>query len=328
MPYLNETTYRSPFYLFNGHLQTIIPAVMRKVTGVTYVRERITTPDDDFLDLDWAYAYANGKERSSKLAVISHGLEGDSKRPYVTGMARTLTEAGYDVLAWNYRSCSGEINRQRRFYHIGATDDLHTVVQHVLATQPQYVSLVMLGFSAGGNITLKYLGEQAESVSSKIKKAVVFSVPLDVATSSVKISQPQNFIYEQRFLRSLRKKLMLKAAQMPGALDLKPLKTIRTLKSFDDLYTAPLHGFRDADEYYAVNSSKRFLATITVPTLIVNAINDPFLSPECFEQSLVEKLPNVWLQVTQAGGHCGFMYQSLQNAFWSENRALSFLHDQ
>ncbi len=323
MPYLNETSYRSPFYLFNGHLQTIIPAVMRKVTGVTYVRERITTPDDDFLDLDWAYATTGTPVR--KLAVISHGLEGDSKRPYVTGMARTLNEIGYDVLAWNYRSCSGETNKQRRFYHIGATDDLHTVITHVLQSQPQYESILMLGFSAGGNITLKYLGEQGKSLSFKIGKAVVFSVPLDVATSSVKISQPQNFIYEQRFLRSLRKKIISKAALMPGALDITPLKTIRTLKAFDNVYTAPLHGFRDADEYYAINSSKRFLKTIAIPTLIVNAINDPFLSPECFDQSLVEHLPNVWLEVTRAGGHCGFMYQSLQNTYWSENRVLAFL---
>ncbi len=328
MPYLNETTYRSPFYLFNGHLQTIIPSMMRKVTGVTYNRERIETPDDDFLDLDWAYATTEANRPASKMAIISHGLEGDSKRPYVTGMVRTLTKTGYDVLAWNYRSCSGEINRQRRFYHIGATDDLHTVIQHVLATYTHYEEIVLLGFSAGGNITLKYLGEQGQLVSSKITKAVVFSVPLDVATSSMKIGQPQNFIYEQRFLRSLRKKILLKAERMPGLFDVTPLKSIRKLKEFDNLYTAPIHGFRNANDYYAINSSSRFLSTIVIPTLIVNAINDPFLSPECFDQSLVADLPQVWLQVTQAGGHCGFMYQSLQNMFWSENRALAFLAEE
>jgi len=322
MPYLSETDYRSPFYLFNGHLQTIIPSLMRRVQGITYIRERLTTPDDDFLDLDWSYVGSGAPVR--KLAIISHGLEGDSKRPYVTGMARVLNAAGYDVLAWNYRSCSGEINQQRRFYHIGATDDMHTVVQYVLQNH-DYERIYMLGFSAGGNITLKYLGEQGQAVSSRIQKAVVFSVPLDVATSSMKIAQPQNFIYEQRFLRSLRKKVLLKAQLMPGAIDTEPLRFIRKLKEFDQHYTAPLHGFRDADDYYMRNSSKLFLSGISVPALIVNARNDPFLSPECFDQSLVKNLPQVWLQVTQAGGHCGFMYQSLQNAYWSENRALAFL---
>ena len=325
MPYLPETDYRSPFYLFNGHLQTIIPSLVRRVKGVTYARERIATPDDDFLDLDWSFAdEAVGPQ--PRLAVISHGLEGDSKRPYVTGMARMLNANGYDVLAWNYRSCSGEINRQRRFYHIGATDDMHTVVQHALRTRP-YRYIVMLGFSAGGNMTLKYLGEQGRELAPEIKRAVVFSVPLDVVTSSVKISEPQNFIYERRFLRSLRKKIVLKAQRMPGQLDLAPLRRIRRLYEFDDHYTAPLHGFHDASDYYRRNSSKYFLSGITVPTLIVNAANDPFLSPECFDQTLVQNLPNVWLQVTQAGGHCGFVYESLQNAFWSENRALAFLSD-
>lgn len=327
MPYLQETTYRSPFYLFNGHLQTIVPAIMRKVAGVTYSRERILTPDDDFLDLDWAFADVTVQFNSPRLVIISHGLEGDSKRPYVTGMVRTLTKAGYNVLAWNYRSCSGEINRQRRFYHIGATDDLHTVVQHVLTTQTQYKQIVMMGFSAGGNITLKYLGEQGNLLAPEIKKAVAFSVPLDVTTSCVKIGQPQNYIYEQRFLRSLRKKILLKAQIMPEAIDIIPLQTIRKLKEFDDIYTAPLHGFKNAADYYLQNSSRFFLSGISIPTLIVNAINDPFLSPECFDQALVTDLPHVWLQVTQAGGHCGFMYQSLQNTFWSENRALSFIED-
>ncbi|MDJ1482073.1 alpha/beta hydrolase [Cytophagaceae bacterium YF14B1] len=327
MPYLQETTYRSPFYLFNGHLQTIIPAVMRKVNGISYYRERITTPDEDFLDLDWAFAENKRKTEPTPLAIISHGLEGDSQRPYVTGMVRMLTSEGYDVLAWNYRSCSGEINRQRRFYHIGATDDLHTVVEYITQMKPEYTEIVLLGFSAGGNITLKYLGEQGALLAPFIKKSVVFSVPLDVKTSSAKISKPQNFIYEQRFLRSLRKKILKKAEIMPQEIDIMPLQTIRKLKEFDDVYTAPLHGFKDAVDYYTRNSSKFFLQGIKVPTLIVNAINDPFLSPECFDQSLVTNLPNVWLQITQAGGHCGFMYQSLQNTFWSETRALSFLKE-
>ena len=325
MPYLAESDYRPPFYLFNGHLQTIVPAVMRRVAAAGYVRERIATPDDDFLDLDWALAGKmpdNGKPPT--LVILSHGLEGDSGRGYMVGMVRMLNAHGYDALAWNYRSCSGEMNRQRRFYHIGATDDLHTVIGHVLASRP-YTRIMLMGFSAGGNITLKYLGEQGGGVFPQIKKAVVFSVPIDVATSSVMISRPQNFIYEQRFLRSLRRKILLKSQLMPGQIDTAPLRKIRRLKEFDDIYTAPLHGFGNADEYYDRNSSRHFLPGIAIPTLIVNARNDPFLSPECLDKSLTEHLPNVWMRVPNAGGHCGFTHKSLHNEYWSERSTVDFL---
>ncbi len=325
MPYLNQSDYQSPFYLFNGHLQTIIPSLMRKVPQIPYQRKRIETPDDDFLDLDWAFV--TPERPAQTLAIISHGLEGDSRRPYVMGMVRALLADGYDVLAWNYRSCSGEMNRQRRFYHMGATDDLHTVITHVL-TQHTYGKLVLLGFSAGANITLKYLGEQKTTLSPLIQRAVVFSAPLDVAASSKTLSQPQNFVYERRFLKSLRRKIQMKALLQPGVFDTAPLEKIRRLREFDEAYTAPLHGFRNADDYYQQSSSRNFLSSIAIPTLIVNALNDPFLSPECMDKELVRHTPHVWLQVTPTGGHCGFMHQSLKSVFWSELRALAFLQEE
>ena len=142
--------YTPPALLFNRHLETIYPSLIRKVDFRSPVRERITTPDDDFLDLDWY------KQGSSRCVIISHGLEGNTQRSYMVGMAKAFFQAGYDVLAWNYRGCSGEVNRQLRFYHSGATDDLHTVVMHAV---PHYESLYLIGFSLGGNLTLKYLGE-------------------------------------------------------------------------------------------------------------------------------------------------------------------------
>src|SRR5690349_18377924 len=159
--------YSPPLFLFSPHLETIFPALLRRVDLKSYTRERITTPDNDFLDLDWL------KQDSHKLVILSHGLEGNSTRPYIKGMAKALFEEGYDILAWNFRGCSEEMNKQLRFYHSGATDDLDVVVKH--AAEKKYDEIFLVGFSLGGNLTLKYLGEQASS--SKIKKAVAISVP-------------------------------------------------------------------------------------------------------------------------------------------------------
>ena len=179
--------YKPSKLLFNAHLETIYPALLRRVKFVPYQRERINTPDDDFLDLDWV------KQKSKRLVIISHGLEGNSHKPYIRGMAKAFHERSYDILAWNYRGCSGEVNKQLRFYHSGATDDLHTVINH--ATTHNYQEIYLIGFSLGGNITLKYLGEQNSSVNSILKKAVAISVPLNLHSSCLKISEPDNIIY-------------------------------------------------------------------------------------------------------------------------------------
>ena len=154
--------YLPPFFLFSPHLETIYPALLRRVTLTAYKRERINTPDDDFLDLDWL------QKDSNSVVIISHGLEGNSTRPYMKGMAKALSDGGFDVCALNLRGCSGEMNRQLRFYHSGATDDLHTVVEHVISTK-RYRSIYLVGFSLGGNITLKYLGEHhADNVIARL----------------------------------------------------------------------------------------------------------------------------------------------------------------
>ena len=309
--------YLPPFFLFNSHLETIFPALLRRVVVTPYNRERITTPDDDFLDLDWLQGGAD------KVVVISHGLEGSSDRPYVKGMAKALHDNGFDVVAWNFRGCSGEMNRQRRFYHSGATDDLHTVVEHVLS-QKKYESLFLVGFSLGGNLTLKYLGER--DVSPSIRKAMVFSVPLDLQTSCEKISQPGNRVYSNRFVRSLKRKIAAKA-RMRTDLDASNLSQIKTLTQFDDCYTAPMHGFRNAREYYAACSAIRFVQNIGIPTLIINTRNDPFLSEQCFPAALLESHPFVRLEVLSRGGHVGFTQFNKNGLYWSEQRALEFLSE-
>lgn len=321
MPLIQSTSYTSPIWLYNGHLQTIIPSLFRKVRGVPFKRERIATIDDDFLDLDWL------KSGNEKLVIISHGLEGDSQRPYVKGMAKVFHAAGWDVVAWNFRGCSGEVNKNLRFYHSGSTEDLHTVVLHALEVG-NYREVALIGFSLGGNLTLKYLGEDTDKLPNEILGSAVFSVPLHLHSSSIKISQRRNRIYSRRFLKKLKQKVEAKSQLMPDQLTVTHFDNIRSLEDFDDFYTAPLHGFENAQAYYEACSAIRFIDKINVPTLIVNAANDPFLSPECYPTEQVKGHPYVHLEIPAEGGHCGFPLYNAKGMYWSEIRALEFLERQ
>jgi len=314
-----KSSYRAPFYFFNGHIQTIIPGLFREVTGVTYQRERITTPDDDFLDLDWSPS----KLKTQRLVILSHGLEGDASRPYIKGMVKVMNLAGFDTLAWNFRSCSGEPNKLLQSYHMGATDDLELVVQYALKLN-QYQELYLIGFSMGGNITLNYLGQKPEQVPPQVKKAAVFSVPCHINSASRKMAQLENRIYMQRFLKSLRHKLAAKESLMPATMTLENYHHLRTFPEFDDRYTAPIHGFKDAHEYYTKCSSKQCLSNIRIPTLLVNAQNDPFLSPECFPVTEAEANSFLYLEMPKDGGHVGFVENYQQNQYYSERRAVEF----
>lgn len=280
-----------------------------------YQRERINTPDDDFLDIDWL------KQKSTKLIIISHGLEGNTQRSYIKGMARAGYGNGYDILAWNYRGCSEELNKKLRFYHSGATDDLAVVIDHAQRTG-KYSEIYLVGFSLGGNLTLKYLGEE-RARPEILKKAITFSVPLDLRASCEKISQPSNWIYSQRFLKSLRKKVIHKSQVMEG-LDIKRLEKVRTLREFDDHFTGPIHGYKDALDYYHQCSAIRFVQSVKLPTLIINAANDPFLSPECYPHQLLQQHPYVTFESPDHGGHVGFTQINKNGLYWSEERAISF----
>ncbi|OKL39381.1 YheT family hydrolase [Pontibacter flavimaris] len=306
--------HRAPFYLFNGHLQTIIPSLFRQVEGVQYERERLPTPDDDFIDVDWS------RVGSDALLVLSHGLEGDSHRPYITGMVKAFNAEGVDALAWNYRSCSGEPNKLLRSYHLGASDDLDFVLRHALASG-KYKNVYLVGFSAGGNITLKYLGEAPEQVPEQVKRATVFSTPVDLKGSAQRISK----VYTQRFLKTLGEKLEQKRQMYPNDLDLTDYSLLWSFPEFDDRYTAPIHGFKNAEEYYARVSARQFLRDIQVPTLLVNAKNDPFLSVECFPMQEAEQNPYFYLEVPEEGGHVGFAEDFRKNRYYSEERALRFI---
>jgi len=311
-----QLTYTPPLFLFNAHLETIYPSLLRRVELQPYVRERITTPDEDFLDLDWL------KQGSSKLVILSHGLEGNTYRSYMKGMARAVFNQGFDVLAWNYRGCSEEMNKAPRFYHSGATDDLATVVNHAHALN-QYHEINLVGFSLGGNLTLKYLGEDRSRPAS-LRKAVGISVPMDLHTSCIKISQPSNWIYSQRFLRSLRKKVLQKSRLLSG-IAVQGLEKIKTLQEFDDHFTGPMHGFKNALDYYQQCSSINFVQHITLPSLIVNAANDPFLSKACYPYVLLKDHAFVTFESPSRGGHVGFAQFNKNGLYWSEQRVLDFL---
>lgn len=306
--------YTPPLFLKGSHLETIYPSLFRSVNGFSYQRERIITPDHDFLDLDWL------KQNSNKLVIISHGLEGNTERAYVRGMARIFYQNNFDVLAWNYRGCSEEINKKIRFYHSGATDDLDFVVRHAMSLD--YTDINLIGFSLGGNLTLKYLGEQGHNMYPVINRSVAFSAPMNLKTSCDQLSQPSNWIYTRRFLKSLKLKVLAKAKVVSG-IDSSHVAKIKSLVEFDNYYTAPLHGFRDALDYYEQCSSIRFIEAIQRPTLIVNALNDPFLSPECYPDQI--RNPNLTIHYPAHGGHVGFTLFNKNGLYWSEQKALQFI---
>ncbi|MEX2595042.1 MAG: alpha/beta fold hydrolase [Anditalea sp.] len=315
MPIITDNIFDTHRLLFNGHLQTIVPALFRKPVLLPFKRERISTPDDDFLDLDWL------RQGAKKLIIISHGLEGNSLRPYMIGMAKEFFNKKYDVLTWNFRGCSGEINKKSIFYHSGATYDLDTVIQHAAKA---YDEVNLIGFSLGGNLTLKYLGEYWP-LHPKIRKATVISVPLHLESSSIKLSTGENRIYARRFLKTLKEKVIKKAVQFPDQINTMVLKQLKTVYDFDNHYTGPLHGFKNARDYYEKCSSLYFLKSIKTPTLIFNAQNDPFLSTQCFPVKMGKELENVYMEFPRFGGHVGFSPRGSKGIYWSEKRAFEFI---
>ena len=312
--------YKRPWYLCNAHLETIWPALFRRPASPGYRREQINTADDDFLDLDWLQS---GRKR---LAVISHGLEGDSRGHYVVGMAQALDAAGWDVLAWNFRGCGGAINRQPRFTHNGATDDLDAVVQHALCRYA-YQVIALIGFSMGGNLSLVYLGREPSRVPAEVKAAVCFSVPCDLVAASQQLAEASNAIYMRRFMRLMGRKVHQHAKRFPDQFPCSDYRKLKTFQDFDDRYTAPLHGFRDARHYWEECSSSRYLGAIRRPVWIVTARNDPFLTPSCFPELCDHGNQQVNLVMPQHGGHCGFVSAEGKGLYWSELAAVRLLAD-
>lgn len=311
-----DSNYAPPILFRNGHFSTIYSGIIRSVNGVVQNRERIALSDGDFLDLDWSYA----QSKSKKLVVLLHGLEGDAQRPYITGSAKILNQNGYDCCAVNYRGCSGEPNIKYRSYHSGATEDLMDILDHILSTR-DYKSIFLKGFSLGGNLLLKYLGE-GNQIPTELKGAVAVSVPCNLHDSCKQLLSTKNILYAIRFKGNLLEKLRQKQAMFPEKISNADIKKIKTLMDFDDAYTSKAHNFKNALDYYEQCSSLQFLPNITVASLIINAKNDSFLGPDCYPVLETDNNPNLHLEMPNYGGHVGFWGKN--NITYTEKRALEF----
>ncbi|WP_349352158.1 MULTISPECIES: YheT family hydrolase [unclassified Flagellimonas] len=315
MPQLNSD-YTPPLLFKNGHFATIYSGIIRSVNGVVQKRERIMLSDGDFLDLDWS----DSVTQTQKLVILLHGLEGDAQRPYITGSAKILNQNGYDTCAVNYRGCSGEPNVKYRSYHSGATEDLIEVLNHILNTK-NYSEIYLKGFSLGGNLLLKYLGE-GNDVPKEIKGAVAVSVPCNLHDSCKQLLSIKNIMYAIKFKGNLLDKLRQKQHMFPNKISDNDIKSIKTLKDFDDIYTSQAHGFEDALDYYKKSSSLQFLPHIQVPSLIINAKDDSFLGPECYPVKETDRNTKLFLEMPSYGGHVGFWGKN--NITYTEKRALAF----
>jgi uncharacterized protein len=314
MPVL-ASRFRPPFFLCNGHIQTVLSALLRPRADIGFQRERLELIDGDFLDLGWSRIGAD------RLVILSHGLEGSADAGYNRGMAAKLNAAGWDVLVWDFRGCSQETNRLPRLYHSGETGDLGAVIDFAAT---RYSRIALVGFSLGGNLTLKYLGES--SPHPAIISAAAVSAPLDLAATARALDRHwSNRIYLRSFIKSLVAKVEAKAVRFPDKFDVSGIRMIRTFEEFDGRYTAPVHGFRDAEDYWEKTSARQFLDRITVPTLILIACDDPLLTPESFPVAEAEGNPCLFLEMPKSGGHLGFIDLARGFEPWSERRVVEFL---
>jgi uncharacterized protein len=318
MPIIYRSAYPgSPRYLFNGHLQTVVPSVFRKVKGVNYERERLTLTDGDFVDLDWL------DTGSKKLVILTHGFEGDSHRHYIKGTAKLFAQNGWDALAWNCRSCSGEMNTSFRLYNHGEIGDIEEVINHALRTK-KYETVVLVGYSMGGNISLKYVGVKGHEIPDVVRGVAAFSAPTNLKTSAQLLDLPKNKLYRERFMKKLVRKITHKDSLFPNRVDLNKLKEVKVWKDFDDFFSAPVNGYRDADDFYEQGSAVNFLEGVQIPVLICNAQNDPILNEDCAPKALAEKHPLIYVETPATGGHVGFLVKNDEFS-WAERRALEFL---
>ncbi len=314
---MNE--YSAPFWLPGGHLQTIYPAKLIRTPAVATTRERWDTPDDDFIDVD----FVTGRP-GQPLLLLFHGLEGSSSSHYARSMLAHLASLGWTGVVPHFRGCSGELNRAPRFYHSGDADEvdwiLRCIAQHPLARDAS--ALYAAGVSLGGNALLRWLGTRAEDASF-IDAAAAVSAPLDLAAGGAALSSGFNMVYTHSFLRTLKPKCLAKLEQHPGLFDRDRMLAARDLYEFDNVVTAPLHGFRDTNDYWHRASAKHVLQDIRVPTLVLNARNDPFLPSRYLPQNASDA---VRLEYPAEGGHVGFASGRLPGSLaWLPRRIVRFL---
>jgi uncharacterized protein len=300
----SQLLYAAPRWLPSGHAQTIIPALYGRKPAVSYRRERWTTPDDDFIDLDWlAHDADDAPAADAPLFVLFHGLEGNSDSHYARTLMAAAKARGWHGVVPHFRSCSGPMNLLPRFYHLADSAEADWILRRLAHSHRGPVFAA--GVSLGGNVLLHWLCRQG-AAASIVSAAAAISAPLDVHAGGHAISQGFGMVYTRSFLKSLKTKALAKLGQFPGLYDRDALLAARTLYEFDNVVTAPLHGFRDTNDYWSTATVRAHLKCIDVPALVLNARNDPFL-PAFALPSPAEVSPRVTLDQPRHGGHVGFM---------------------
>ena len=307
------TSYRAPWWLPGGHLQTLA-AALAPAPRVAFARERWSTPDGDFVDVDWA-----GNPGAQRLLVLFHGLEGGSRSHYARSVAAHAAASGWRFALPHFRGCSGELNRLPRAYHSGDSDEVDWLLRRFAQGG---ASLHPVGVSLGGNALLKWLGERGAQAAVLVRRAAAVSAPIDLAAAGRALDHGFNRrSYTRVFLTTLKAKAYAKRTLGQLPFDERRMARARTLREFDDLVTAPLHGFRDADDYWARAAASPWLEHIAVPTLVLNARNDPFLPAAALERATRRSARHVLLESPPSGGHAGFPGRRQ----WLARRILEFL---
>ncbi|WP_166382133.1 YheT family hydrolase [Polaribacter sp. 11A2H] len=318
MPVL--TSNFTPTFLFkNGHFNTIYRSVFSK-ESCNYKRKRVSTWDNDFIDLDFSLV------GSKTLVLLIHGLEGSSQSKYIVSTTKYLNQKGLDTVCFNLRGCSGDDNLLLGTYHSGKTEDVDFIVKH-LSRNYEYENIILIGFSLGGNLTLKYIGEQSENSATKVKGGIAISVPIDIASGEFELEKLKNKLYLERFLKTMKTKILDKAAKFPEfQLDKDLLAKATRFKHLESLYTVPVFGFESPEDYWEKASAKPYLSKIKIPTLLINSKDDTFLSNQCFPFDEANNSKNFFFETTNYGGHCGFIssFYSAKNN-WLELRIERFI---
>jgi predicted alpha/beta-fold hydrolase len=310
--------YRAPWWLPGGHAQTVYASLCAPRPKVAYRRERWEAPDDDFIDLDWVEGRAD-----APLVALFHGLEGSSRSHYAVALMAGVRDAGWRGVVVHFRGCGGEPNRLPRAYHSGDAAEIDWIARRLRNRHAQG-PFFAAGVSLGGNALLKWLGESGADAQATVSRAAVVSAPLDLMAAGDALGRGLNLFYARHFLSTLKPKALAKLAANPGLYDAARVRESRTLREFDDCVTAPLHGFRDTDDYWTRASSKPVLSGIRVPTLVLNARNDPFL-PHGALPAPNDVAPAVTLEQPEEGGHTGFVSGAFPgNLGWLPRRLLRF----
>jgi predicted alpha/beta-fold hydrolase len=297
MPAL-KSNYRSPFLLSNGLLQTIIPGSLVKTMRSPYQRERILLSDGDFLDLDW---YTSGR---SKLIISTHGLEGSSLSGYNLQLLEACKESEFDFLAWNCRSCSGEMNRTSKLYHHADIEDIRLVVRHVIENY-NYEKLFLTGYSMGGCISIKYLSEDSDA-RTFISACVAASTPCDIALATEAMDYLSNRIFRTHFLHNLKSKLRIKMHDFPDEANIRSLDNVNNWSEFDKNVIAPFNGYKSSADFHLDASANTYLHKLKTPTLLINALNDPILQKGALPSESSSSNPNLYIELPKSGGHAYF----------------------